>query len=212
MGRHPRGGPHGRPPPPVQVRRRTGRHVRALRHALPQRDAERPRREGPRAVLPPIARRPRHLVPRLAGVDVRRAVLPAVGRRVRCDVCVSELVVSRVGEGLAAVSGGAAGDGGEGIYFDVVGDSPEPGRARVREGVAGGDDVQGDWLEDREIRRPVETVHEMALKSRAFSRLVLTFGGKKHFSTQCQTTFVAKVNPLTCVFLSLTASPRPDPA
>ena len=64
-------------------------------------------------------------------------------------------------------------------------------------------------MEDREIRRPVETVHEMALKSRAFSRLVLTL-------RRWQKTFFnampndVKVGPLTCVFLSLTASLRPD--
>lgn len=57
-------------------------------------------------------------------------------------------------------------------------------------------------MEDREIRRPVETVHEMALKSRAFSRLVLTF-----FNAMPND---VKVGPLTCVFLSLTASLRPD--
>lgn len=65
-------------------------------------------------------------------------------------------------------------------------------------------------MEDREIRRPVETVHEMALKSRAFSRLVLTFyeGGKKTFFNAMPND--VKVGPLTCVFLSLTASLRPD--
>lgn len=66
-------------------------------------------------------------------------------------------------------------------------------------------------MEDREIRRPVETVHEMALKSRAFSRLVLTFtkvAKKKTFFNAMPND--VKVGPLTCVFLSLTASLRPD--
>lgn len=60
-------------------------------------------------------------------------------------------------------------------------------------------------MEDREIRRPVETVHEMALKSRAFSRLVLTFTKVANAMPND-----VKVGPLTCVFLSLTASLRPD--
>ena len=170
--RHPRGGLRGRPPPPMQVRRRrTGRHVRPQACAPLQRDAERPRREGPRAVLPPIA----------SAAAPSRAT---IGRTYAALYC--QLWVAGCAATYALVSWSLVGLEKDWLQFQVarrrrwgrvepeVGAYlPEPGRARVREGVAGGDDVQGDWLEDREIRRPVETVHEMALKSRAFSRLVL---------------------------------------
>ena len=165
----------------LQLPGHAGRHPRGglmgARHRRCSSTTDRPPCAGPascatatrRRTTPPrrttscfTDRRDRHLVPRLAGVDVRRAVLPAVGRRVCRDVCVGELVVGRVGDWLQFRWRGPR--GGEGVrcrgrFSQIWRSNPRGCGWRGR---------RTGRLED-EIRRRWRR-YEMALKSRAFSR------------------------------------------
>ena len=155
--------------------------MRTVRDAQSKRGAKRRKREKPRAVLRSIPRRPGDIMLRLAGVDVRGVVLPAVGGGVRGGAHVLGVVADGVGDQLAAVSVVAAAQRVAGLVPGVVRGGVQRAVPGVRPSMARGDDVQGDRLEDREIRLPVETVQAVALNP---GRLIFSTSIAKQTNTR----------------------------
>ena len=82
---------------------------------------------------------------------------------VRGGAHVLGVVPDGVGDQLASVSVIAAAQRVAGLVPGVVRGGVQRAVPGVRPGMARGDDVQGDRLEDRQIRLPVETVQAVAL-------------------------------------------------